>query len=214
MKSKNLNLLYIESVINKIEIKKYLLIMILGSISIFFTYNGKFDFFSTMILSLSSNLFVLFTLSIIIFNAIELVKKFEQNYLLISRFKNLKEFYKYVIINILIANSYLLFISIFFLISVVSFSCNGNFLLPSRIQYNIPFLITFIYFFLKFIILMLTLSILGAFIYILTNVFGVSIYFILIIISIYSVEYVDGFIRKSIIDFPINFINYLNSVVM
>lgn len=209
MKSHNLTLLYTENIINQMDMKKYLLIIFLSSLSIFVTFNGAADYFSIFISSLSYSVFVLLNLSLLIYNAIDISKHFDQNYMYVSRFKNLKEYYKNLIKSVLISNSYLLFIIILFLISTVAFSCNGNFNIPSSIQYNIPFLILFFYYFMKFVVIMLIISVLGVLIYKFSNVVGILIYYGLIIFCVFSAVTVEGFVRKSIIDLPMNFINYL-----
>ena len=171
--------------------KLYFLLLLFGMLVFVLTYGGpQSNFWNTLILSISFKPLIMILLLIIILDNINTIKSINNNYLVLCRFKNLKEYYNKILKTIIKNNTIIIII---FIILSISFS-----LLSSLSDFEIishTLIITIIYYYLK--------------LFILINYNATIIFTIILILSTLINNYTDNKIISSIIDYPILFINYL-----
>lgn len=185
--------------------KLYFLLLLFGMLVFVLTYGGpQSNFWNTLILSISFKPLIMILLLIIILDNINTIKSINNNYLVLCRFKNLKEYYNKMLKTIIKNNTIIIIIFIILSISFSLLSSLSNFEIISN-----TLIITIIYYYLKLFILINLLSIISTNIYLLFNYNATIIFTIILILSTLINNYTDNKIISSIIDYPILFINYL-----
>ena len=185
--------------------KLYFLLLLFGMLVFVLTYGGpQSNFWNTLILSISFKPLIMILLLIIILDNINTIKSINNNYLVLCRFKNLKEYYNKILKTIIKNNTIIIIIFIIVSISFSLLSSLSNFEIISN-----TLIITIIYYYLKLFILINLLSIISTNICLLFNYNATIIFTIILILSILINNYTDNKIISSIIDYPILFINYL-----
>lgn len=185
--------------------KLYFLLLLFGMLVFVLTYGGpQSNFWNTLISSISFKPLIMILLLIIILDNINTLKSINNNYLVLCRFKNLKEYYNKILKTIIKNNTIIIIIFIIVSISFSLLSSLSNFEIISN-----TLIITIIYYYLKLFILINLLSIISTNICLLFNYNATIIFTIILILSTLINNYTDNKIISSIIDYPILFINYL-----
>ena len=185
--------------------KLYFLLLLFGMLVFVLTYGGpQSNFWNTLILSISFKPLIMILLLIIILDNINTIKSINNNYLVLCRFKNLKEYYNKMLKTIIKNNTIIIIIFIIVSISFSLLSSLSNFEIISN-----NLIITIIYYYLKLFILINLLSIISTNICLLFNYNATIIFTMILILSILINNCPDNKIISSIIDYPILFINYL-----
>lgn len=185
--------------------KLYFLLLLFGMLVFVLTYGGpQSNFWNTLILSISFKPLIMILLLIIILDNINTIKSINNNYLVLCRFKNLKEYYNKILKTIIKNNTIIIIIFIILSISFSLLSSLSNFEIISN-----TLIITIIYYYLKLFILINLLSIISTNICLLFNYNATIIFTMILILSTLINNYTDNKIISSIIDYPILFINYL-----
>lgn len=185
--------------------KLYFLLLLFGMLVFVLTYGGpQSNFWNTLILSISFKPLIMILLLIIILDNINTIKSINNNYLVLCRIKNLKEYYNKILKTIIKNNTIIIIIFIILSISFSLLSSLSNFEIISN-----TLIITIIYYYLKLFILINLLSIISTNICLLFNYNATIIFTMILILSTLINNYTDNKIISSIIDYPILFINYL-----
>lgn len=185
--------------------KLYFLLLLFGMLVFVLTYGGpQSNFWNTLISSISFKPLIMILLLIIILDNINTIKSINNNYLVLCRFKNLKEYYNKILKTIIKNNTIIIIIFIILSISFSLLSSLSNFEIISN-----TLIITIIYYYLKLFILINLLSIISTNICLLFNYNATIIFTIILILSTLINNHTDNKIISSIIDYPILFINYL-----
>lgn len=185
--------------------KLYFLLLLFGMLVFVLTYGGpQSNFWNTLISSISFKPLIMILLLIIILDNINTIKSINNNYLVLCRFKNLKEYYNKILKTIIKNNTIIIIIFIILSISFSLLSSLSNFEIISN-----TLIITIIYYYLKLFILINLLSIISTNICLLFNYNATIIFTMILILSILINNCPDNKIISSIIDYPILFINYL-----
>ena len=185
--------------------KLYFLLLLFGMLVFVLTYGGpQSNFWNTLISSISFKPLIMILLLIIILDNINTIKSINNNYLVLCRFKNLKEYYNKILKTIIKNNTIIIIIFIIVSISFSLLSSLSNFEIISN-----TLIITIIYYYLKLFILINLLSIISTNICLLFNYNATIIFTMILILSILINNCPDNKIISSIIDYPILFINYL-----
>ena len=185
--------------------KLYFLLLLFGMLVFVLTYGGpQSNFWNTLISSISFKPLIMILLLIIILDNINTIKSINNNYLVLCRFKNLKEYYNKMLKTIIKNNTIIIIIFIIVSISFSLLSSLSNFEIISN-----TLIITIIYYYLKLFILINLLSIISTNICLLFNYNATIIFTMILILSILINNCPDNKIISSIIDYPILFINYL-----
>ena len=181
------------------------LLLLFGMLVFVLTYGGpQSNFWNTLISSISFKPLIMILLLIIILDNINTIKSINNNYLVLCRFKNLKEYYNKILKTIIKNNTIIIIIFIIVSISFSLLSSLSNFEIISN-----TLIITIIYYYLKLFILINLLSIISTNICLLFNYNATIIFTMILILSTLINNYTDNKIISSIIDYPILFINYL-----
>ncbi len=181
------------------------LLLLFGMLVFVLTYGGpQSNFWNTLISSISFKPLIMILLLIIILDNINTIKSINNNYLVLCRFKNLKEYYNKILKTIIKNNTIIIIIFIIVSISFSLLSSLSNFEIISN-----TLIITIIYYYLKLFILINLLSIISTNICLLFNYNATIIFTMILILSILINNCPDNKIISSIIDYPILFINYL-----
>ena len=86
--------------------KLYFLLLLFGMLVFVLTYGGpQSNFWNTLILSISFKPLIMILLLIIILDNINTIKSINNNYLVLCRFKNLKEYYNKILKTIIKNNT-------------------------------------------------------------------------------------------------------------
>lgn len=185
--------------------KLYFLLLLFGMLVFVLTYGGpQSNFWNTLISSISFKPLIMILLLIIILDNINTIKSINNNYLVLCRFKNLKEYYNKILKTIIKNNTIIIIIFIILSISFSLLSSLSNFEIISN-----TLIITIIYYYLKLFILINLLSIISTNICLLFNYNATIIFTIILILTTLINNCPDNKIISSIIDYPILFINYL-----
>ena len=192
------------------NLKIKFLLLLLGSIIFCISYGGgQDDFFSILLNSYSYSATIIVLMSVLIYNVIDIIKDFNDNYLYLCRLKNMKMYYKKIILECIKSNLKILIIFFLLVISASIIACCNNYSIPENF-YDINFIIILIYYTLKFIIICILFSIISVFMYILYKYFGIAIFSVIIILCPLINSFEEGSIISEINSFPINYIKYLS----
>lgn len=197
---------------DKYRNKIYSLLMVLSTLCVCITYGGgENSFYAIMLYSVSYSVIVISAIFIVIYNAISVFKSINNNYEILCRFKNLKDYYR-TIIKVVLKDSFHIICRYLGIIAIFSaFACTFNFAIPTIGFYNIPFLIYLIYYLIKFILIMSLIGIIVIPIYSLLKNLGTTILLLMLVIASLNNNYFENYIIDSISKFPINFISYLSA---
>ena len=191
--------------------KLYILLMILSSLCVFITYGGGSNsFYAIIFYSLSYSVVVISGAFIVIYNAINIFKNLNNNYEILCRFKNLKEYYNSIVKAVLKSNLQIIIKYIVIIAIASALGCVYNFTIPTIDFYNIPFLLYLAYYLIKFIIIMSLIGIIVIPVYSMLKNTGTVILLLLVVMSSLINPYYEGFVIDNISKFPINFISYLS----
>ena len=177
--------------------KLYFLLLLFGMLVFVLTYGGpQSNFWNTLISSISFKPLIMILLLIIILDNINTIKSINNNYLVLCRFKNLKEYYNKILKTIIKNNTIIIIMFIILSISFSLLSSLSNFEIISN-----TLIITIIYYYLKLFILINLLSIISTNICLLFNYNATIIFTIILILSTLINNYTDNKIISSIISF-------------
>ena len=191
------------------NVKLKFVILLLGSIIFCISYGGgQHDFFTMLLSSYSYKGTILLLLGIIIYNAIDIIKNINGNYLYLCRFENVQAYYKRVIIEVIKSNLKILLIFLLLIIAFSIFGCYNNYNLPTTF-YGLNFIIIVIYYTIKLAILCILFSVITVFVYSSFKNIGIAIYSLILICCALIDNSQEDIVISKITQFPINYIEYL-----
>jgi len=210
MTQRNFLKLYSNNMSSAIKLKQYFLLFVLSVAIFIFSYGGlNYSFFSLLLFSLSFTSVTIITSFVIVLNSIDIIKSFDNNYNFICRFSSKKNYMKMLLKNIIFSNSVMITILLFLLITGSIIASSGNFEIPYPLYNHFPFLISMIYYIVKFFLLFNLIGIFSAYIYKIFSSKFIIFYLIYLILCCSFVNYNSDIIIQGIFDFPIFFSGYL-----
>lgn len=187
------------------------LLLFLGAIIFLFSYaNNTTSFFTLMILSYSFNVTIIILIAVLIMNTLDIIKDFNENYLLLCRTKNLNDYYTKQVKACLKSNFTIITIYLILIISASIIGCLGNFTIPNNPYYSFNFIIILLYYTIKFFSIMLLLSIFPIFFSNTLRKIGNILYFGILTMLAMIATTKEDFIILGITNYPLNYIEVLS----